>query len=172
MLRSLSLRDKGFTFIELTVVIVLIGLTLVLSVPRLRSAVLTDQLSGTVRKMVGTFRTLRNEAIREQKVYALHFDFEANRLWIDSADMTDEERMVAQERAFQLPAGVRILDVWRKGKGKDVDGEAVIRFTQKGYTEQTVIHLGAEDGRQFTLILSPFIGRVEVLEEYVEFVDI
>jgi len=163
---------KGFTLIELVVVVLLIGLTMVLSVPRLRYAMLTDDLRGTVRRMVGTVRTLRNEAIREQKVYALHFDLESNRLWADSADMTDEERIAAHQKAFQLPKGVRVLDVWRSGKGKEVAGEAVIRFTKKGYMEQSVIHLGAEDGRRFTLIFSPFLGRVKVLEEYIEFVDI
>jgi general secretion pathway protein H len=163
---------KGFTLIELVVVVLLIGLTMVLSVPRLRYAMLTDDLRGTVRRMVGTVRTLRNEAIREQKVYALHFDLESNRLWADSADMTDEERIEAHQKAFQLPKGVRVLDVWRSGKGKEVAGEAVIRFTKKGYMEQSVIHLGAEDGRRFTLIFSPFLGRVKVLEEYIEFVDI
>lgn len=164
--------EKGFTLIELVVVVLLIGLTMVLSVPRLRYAMLTDDLRGTVRRMVGTVRTLRNEAIREQKVYALHFDLESNRLWADSADMTDEERIEAHQKAFQLPKGVRVLDVWRRGKGKEVAGEAVIRFTKKGYMEQSVIHLGAEDGRRFTLIFSPFLGRVKVLEEYIEFVDI
>ena len=163
---------KGFTLIELVVVVLLIGLTMVLSVPRLRYAMLTDDLRGTVRRMVGTVRTLRNEAIREQKVYALHFDLESNRLWADSADMTDEERIEAHQKAFQLPKGVRVLDVWRSGKGKEVAGEAVIHFTKKGYMEQSVIHLGAEDGRRFTLIFSPFLGRVKVLEEYIEFVDI
>lgn len=164
--------EKGFTLIELVVVVLLIGLTMVLSVPRLRYAMLTDDLRGTVRRMVGTVRTLRNEAIREQKAYALHFDLESNRLWADSADMTDEERIEAHQKAFQLPKGVRVLDVWRSGKGKEVAGEAVIRFTKKGYMEQSVIHLGAEDGRRFTLIFSPFLRRVKVLEEYIEFVDI
>jgi len=168
----LNLGKKGFTFIELTVVIVLIGLTLTLAVPRLRYAMLTDDLKGTVRRMVGTVRSLRNEAIREQKLYALHFDLEANRLWINSEDMTDEERMEANKKAFQLPDGVRVLDVWRRGKGKMSAGEVAIRFTKKGYMEESVIHLGAEDGRQFTLIFSPFIGRVKLLEEYIEFVDI
>ena len=119
-----------------------------------------------------TVRTLRNEAVREQKIYALHFDLESNRFWIESADMTDEERTDAYQKAFQLPKGIRILDVWRKGKGKEAAGEAAIRFTKEGYIEQSVVHLGAADGRQFTLIFSPFLGKVEVLDKYVEFIDI
>jgi len=162
-------KTKGYTFIELTVVVFLIGLTLVLTVPKFRYAMLTDDLKATVRRMVGTVRSLKNEAIREQKIYTLHFDLESNRFWIESADMTDEGRDLAYENAFQLPEGVRILDVWSGARGKKVDGKAAIRFTKKGYIEQSVIHLAAEDGREFTLELSPFLGKVKVSEKYIEF---
>ena len=163
---------KGYTFIELTVVIFLIGLTLVLTVPRFRYEMLTDDLKATVRRMVGTIRSLRNDAIREQKLYVLCFDLGSNRYWIESADMTDEGRALEYEKALQLPGGVQILDVWSGEMGKKVDGKAAIRFTKKGYIEPSIIHLGAEDGRKFTLELSPFMGKVKVFEKYVEFIGI
>ena len=165
----ISIRCKGYTFIELTVVIFLIGLTLALTVPRFRYAMLTDELKATVRRMVGTVRSLRNEAIREQSIYALHFDLESHRFWIESADMTDEGRKLAYERAFQLPQGVRIVDVWSREKGKKADGEAIVHFTKKGYIEHSVIHLAGDDDRNFTLEFSPFLGKIKVFEKYIEF---
>ena len=163
---------KGYTFIELTVVIFLIGLTLVMTVPRVSDEMLTDDLKSTVRRMVGNIRSLRNDAIREQKIFKLCFDIGSNRYWIESAGMTDDERSLAYNDAISLPGGVQILDVWSGDMGKKVDGKAAIRFTKKGYIEQSVIHLGAEDGRKFTLELSPFMGKVKVLEKYVEFIGI
>jgi Tfp pilus assembly protein FimT len=163
--------SKGYTFIELTVVIFLIGLTLVLTVPKFRYAMLTDDLKATVRRMVATVRTLRNEAIRKQEIYTLHFDLESNRFWMESGDMTDEGRELAYEKAFQLPQGVRILDVWSRARGKKTDGKAIVHFTKKGYIEQSAIHLAADDGREFSLVLSPFLGKVKVFEKYVEYVD-
>jgi general secretion pathway protein H len=168
----ISRQSKGFTFIELTVVILLIGLMFALTIPRFQGALLTDDLKKTTRRMIGMIKNLRNEAIREQKDYFLHFDFESNRLWIDSADMTEMERATASEEASHLPDGVRIMDVWFRGEGKTMSGEAAIRFNRKGYVPQSVIHLGSEDGREFTLVLSPFLGRVKVLETYVDFVDL
>jgi general secretion pathway protein H len=82
--------------------------------------------------------------------------------------MGEEEMAMARERAFKFPHGIRILDVWHRGRGKKVDGVAVIRFTKKGYVEQTVIHLGAEDGREFSLALSPFLGKIKVYNRYVD----
>ncbi len=165
-------KTKGYTFIELTVVIFLIGLTLVLTVPRFRYSIVTDDLKATVRQMIGTIRGLRNEAIREYKIYRLHFDLESNRLWVESTSMTEEERAEAYKKAFQLPEGVRILDVWRRETGKKMAGQTAIHFTKKGYVERSIIHLAAEDGRKFTLVLSPFLGKVKVHEKYVEVVGI
>lgn len=168
----ISQHSKGFTFIELTVVILLLGLMFALTVPRFQGALLTDDLKGSTRKMIGIIKNLRNEAIREQKDYILHFDLESNRFWIDSTDMTELERATASEEASHLPDGVRIMDVWFRGEGKTMAGETAIRFNKKGYVPQSVIHLGSDDGREFTLVLSPFLRRVKVLETYVDFADI
>jgi len=160
--------DKGYTLIELAVVVILIGLFLGLSIPRFQYAMVSDDLKATIRRIVGTVKGLRNEAIREQQVYIFHLDLESNRLWIEPPGIGEEERALARERAFKFPPGVRILDVWCKGKGKKVNGEVAIRFSKKGYVEQTVIHLGAEDGREFTLVLNPFLGTIKVYDKYVD----
>jgi general secretion pathway protein H len=159
---------KGFTLIELTVVVFLIGVMLAVSIPRIRYSLITDNLKSTTRRIVGLITGLRNEAIREQKTYLLHFDIGSNQLWIDFDDITKEGREMAQEKAFQLPVDVRIIDVWTKGKGKRVEGEVSIRFSKKGYAEQTVIHLGAEDGREFTLLLNPFLAKIKSYDKYVD----
>ena len=170
--KILSRDKKGYTFIELTVVVLLIGLMMAVTLPRFRYAVLTDNLKTATRRLVGTIKTLRNEAVREQKGFVLHFDLESNRFWHESSAMTEEERLISHEKASSLPGGVRILDIWLKDKGKKVAGETAIRFNKKGYVQQSAIHLASEDGRQFTLVLSPFLGRVQILEKYVEFEDV
>jgi Tfp pilus assembly protein FimT len=167
----LDWKSKGFTFVEITVVIFLVGLTLLFAIPRFRSTILTDDLKKTVRRMVAEIRETRNDAVRENCSYSLHLDLDANRIWRESTNMTGEDRLKAEDQAHRFPEGVGILDVWRGNTGKVTGGEVVIGFTRKGYMEQSVIHLEADDGRQFTLILNPFLGKVQVLEKYVEFVE-
>ena len=162
------MKQQGFTLIELTVVVFLIGVMLAVSIPRFRYSFITDSLKSTTRRIVGLVKDLRNEAIREQKIYLLHFDIEANQLWIDSDGITDEEREMAQEKAFQLPEDVRIIDIWIKGRGKRFNGDISLRFSKKGYTEQALIHLGAEDGREFTLLLNPFLAKIKTFDTYVD----
>ena len=79
---------------------------------------------------------------------------------------------MAREKAFNLAKGVRILDIRFKGEGKKMDGETGIRVNRKGYVQPSVIHLGSDDGREFTLVLSPFLGRVNILENYVDIEDL
>ena len=170
--RGSRLSEKcGYTFVELMVVIVLIGLMLTLTVPRLRESLLTDTLKSTVRKMVGTIKYVRNEAVREHRPYLLHFNFESNTFWADSPDMTEEERTKAKKQASSFPEEVLLMDVWSKVEGKRGDGETRIIFSERGYVKQSAIHIGSEDGKRYTIVLSPFLGRVQILEGYVEFED-
>ena len=83
---------KGFTLIELTVVVFLIGVMLAVSIPRFRYSLITDNLKSTTRRIIGLVKGLRNEAIREQKMYLLHFDIGSNQLWIDFDDITRRTR--------------------------------------------------------------------------------
>ncbi|NVM57731.1 MAG: prepilin-type N-terminal cleavage/methylation domain-containing protein [Desulfobacterales bacterium] len=159
---------KAYTLIELMVVVLLIGLMLALAIPRFHDALLTDDLKAATRRMIGTVRCLRNKAVREQKVYRLHFDLESNRFWIEWHPMTNEERAEAREKASGFPGGIRILNVCRTGAGKKEVGDTAIHFNKKGYVEQAVIHLGAEDGRAHTIVLSPFLGTIKTYDRYVE----
>jgi prepilin-type N-terminal cleavage/methylation domain-containing protein len=167
----MSGNTKGYTFIEITVVLILIGVMASISMPKIRHAVLTDKLKSASRKMIGVISSLRNDAIREQKAFYLHFDLEANRFWSDSEAMLEEERLSANEEAASLPEGIRVLDVWFRGKGKKQHGVVAIRFNKKGYVQESAIHLNSDDGRQFTLLLSPFLGKIKAFEDYIEFED-
>ncbi|MBW1691928.1 MAG: prepilin-type N-terminal cleavage/methylation domain-containing protein [Deltaproteobacteria bacterium] len=161
-------KRRGYTLIELTVVIVLIGMMLAIAIPRIRYSLLTDNLKSVTRRMIGIVKEIRNDAVREQKAYFLYLDLASNKVWVESQGMGQEERAMTRQRAFTFPEDVRIMDVWREEHGKQVDGEVVIRFTKKGYVEHTAIHLGAEDGREFTLILSPFLGTIKGYDRYVD----
>jgi hypothetical protein len=119
--------------------------------------------------MVGIVNNLRNEAVRERQTYTLHFDLNSSKFWTTWDLMTVEEQTLAREQASSLPADVRIRDVWIKGEGKVVEGEASIRFTPRGYAQAAAVHLRSPDGREITLELSPFISKVTVIDKYVEF---
>jgi len=161
-------NDKAFTFLELTVVIFLIGLMLALTIPRFRHGLLSDDLKATTRRMMGTIRTLRSDAVRDQKGYRLHFDLESNQIWVEWDAMTSEQRDAVRQCASKLPAGISILDVHSSGAGKQDVGDAKIHFTKQGYVEEAVIHIGSDDGRAHSIMLSPFLSKIKTYDTYVE----
>ncbi len=165
---SMTCKARAYTLIELTVVVFLIGLMLALTVPRIQHSLLSDDLKAATRRMVGTVRTLRDKAIRDQKDYVLYLDLESNQFWVEWSPMTIEQKADARQNASTLPGNIRILDVSRRDSGKQDIGDTVIHFTKKGYVEQAVIHLGTKEGRAYTIVLSPFLGTAKTYDTYVD----
>ena len=163
-----SSNTSGYTLIELIVVIVLLGLMFGLVVPKFRQAVLSDSLDATSLRLIGLIENLRERAISDQVSYVLHLDIRGKEVWAFAVDATAEEQEAARERSYSLPADVIIEDIWSWSRGKLYD-EATIQFSKKGYIEQAMIHLQAEDGRQLSLELTPFLGSIKIHEGYVDF---
>ena len=117
---------------------------------------------------VGLVQDLGERAISNQISYILHLDLRGRRLWAFASDATEEEQDEARNKAYELPDDVEIRDVWSWGGGK-LYTEATIRFSRKGYVEQSMIHLQSEYGREISLELTPFLGSIKVHEGYVDF---
>lgn len=159
---------SGYTLIELIVVLILLGLMFGLTVPRFRQAIVSDSLDATALRFIGLVQNLREKAISEQVVYVLHIDIRDRRIWSYAVTASEEEQVAARERAYELPLDIRIEDVWTWRNGKLYE-EGTIRFSRKGYIEQSMIHLQSEDGRRISLELTPFLGSIKTHEGYLDF---
>jgi type II secretion system protein H len=167
MMRPL-VRENGFTLIELIVVIVIIGLTTALTMPRFRYSLLSDPLKTSTRRLAGLINNLSQEAIHENEDVLLYFDLSGDLYWTEKSGMTAEGRLLAKEKAVKLPEEIEVIDIRKKGEDRAITGEVALRITKRGYLQPAVIHLGKEGGKVFTLSLRTFSGRVEIREGYVE----
>jgi len=163
-----SMTDRGYTLIELSVVVLLIGMMLLVAVPRVRDAVLSDDLKAATRRLVGAARELKNESIREQVDYILHLDLAHPGFWVYSADTTPEKLAEIRKKASPFADGLKITDFIRPGEEKQTEGDAEIRFHRQGYVDPAVIHLKKND-REFTVVFQPFLNTVTVYEKYVDY---
>lgn len=163
---------RGFTLIELTIVIFIAGLLLSVTVPVVRDTLLHDDLKTASRKLAATIIRLRNDSVGEYKDYLLMFDLEKGRYWYEGSDMGDTELLEVRELANTLPEDVRILDIEVFGSEKKVNGEAGIRFSRKGYAGYSLIHLSDKSDRRFTLVIEPLLKKVKIMEDYLSFEDI
>ena len=161
-------RNRGYTLIELSVVVLLVGMMLLIAVPRVRDTLLNDELRAAVRHLIGATRELRNESVREQVDYILQIDLNEQTFWTYPADTTAEKRAEIRKAASRFPEGIRITGVRHAGEAAKADGEVSIRFFRRGYAEPTVVHV-AKDERAFTLVFNPFLQAVTVHEKDVDF---
>lgn len=162
------MTNRGYTLIELSVVVLLVGILLLIAVPRVRDTLINDDLKVATRRLVGAARELRNESVRERTDSILHIDLNRSALWSYTADTTAERRAELRKKAVLLPEGIRVVEVRQANAAKKTEGEAVIRFFRGGYMTPTVIRLAKGD-RTFSLVFHPFLQAVSMYESDVDF---
>ncbi|BCO09794.1 hypothetical protein GF1_21700 [Desulfolithobacter dissulfuricans] len=162
--------DNGFTLLELLVVMVLIAIMTVFAVPRLYTALLTDPLKSTARRLIGLVAETSQQAVRSSRGYYLHLDLGEGRVWA-SADKERKNIPGDQAALLQLPAQVRIRDVVSVHGGRRSVGSTTIWFSRKGYVDKTLIHLQDQDGNEMTVLLSPFLSVTRIFGDYLDLDD-
>ncbi|MEE4605914.1 MAG: type II secretion system protein [Desulfobacteraceae bacterium] len=161
---------RGFTLIELIVVIALIGLMLFFSLPRIQNNPFLDGSKKSARWLIGKVQALKESAIRDQKQYSLHFDLDSGRIWETNESMSQEDYENAELNSYALPDDVRIVDVEYPAKEKITTGQTEITFYKAGYTDKAFIHM-QEGDTYLSFLIEPFLSNIKVIEEYVGFGD-
>jgi prepilin-type N-terminal cleavage/methylation domain-containing protein len=161
--------NRGFTFLELAVVLTLLGLFSVLTVPSLQGMLSGDKLDRAARNMATVIRHARGLAAGEGTLHYVRFDLGEGKYWLSrergqlGSDLQHED--VIKRR--RLPDGVSFKDVETNGKGMVAKGETVIHFWSSGLVEMATIHLRDDNNRQITLFVNPVTGSVRMEESYV-----
>jgi len=150
------------------VVVFLIGILLLVAMPRLPEAPLTDHTRKTSRWLVLKIRDLKHRSVSEQKTYSLQIDLDTNRLWVIREDMTEEQKIAAEEDAFQPGGSVRIVDIQFPQQERSGVGREEVRFYPRGYSDRALLHLDDGDQR-YTFRIEPFLSRVRIYETYVSY---
>lgn len=164
-----SIGTNGFTLIEITIVLALIGVLLFFAVPRFQDALLIDPSKKPTRWLMITIPQLRSSAIRDQQDYHLHVDLSENRLWATHAAETDEAQKRAQKDAYQLSEGVRLTGVvFANGRKQTVD-VATIVFHPQGWADRAIIQMETNGRDRFSFIIRPFLTRIERIDGYQDF---
>ncbi|PLX78741.1 MAG: hypothetical protein C0615_03350 [Desulfuromonas sp.] len=168
MSRAGASTEYGFTLVELTLVIALLGLLLGMVVPRL-PAIGEKRLDATARRIAAMTRHLYNEAALTGLEHRLFFDIEKNSLGGRRIEENGElVPVTGSGRDLDLSSPIRLADVSLPGRERINRGEVSSRILPVGWIEETVIHLQGEK-RTLTLYLQPLTGETEIYEGYKEF---
>ena len=161
---------KGFTLIELIVVMALLGIMIAFSVPRLHGTIFLDDTKKSSRWLIGKIQALKEAAIQSQKQYVLHIDIDTDRVWDTNESMSADDLEKATLDAYALPGTIKVMDVEFPVAGKIFSGRADIRFYKAGYTDKALIHI-QDDNQQLSFLIEPFLPQVKLFEKYATFED-
>jgi len=165
-----SLTEKGFTLVELVVVIALMSIMLVVAVPRFSAFLTTDDTDEALRWLIIKTRYLKERAVSDQRNYSLHVDMGNSRLYITNEAMeTEEELQEAVKNGYELPEYLRVLDVEFFGTGIMTAGTATVQFNRRGYSDRAIIHMEDDEGQQYSIAIEPFLSRIRIDEHYASF---
>lgn len=174
----------GFTLLELSVVIFILGLLVTLALPRFGS-IGRARLEASAKRLASLVRYLGSEAAFKSQLYRLHYDLDEHTYWVSvfaagqnqqnqqnqidqqaRAEFIDDPDPLAQP--VRLPPTISFADVRVPGIGRVSRGNVYTHFYPQGYTDPTVIHLRDQEARVMTVSIPPLIGEVGVFEGYVD----
>lgn len=164
-----AIGARGFTLIELAVVIVILGVMIALVIPAM-GELDSANLKRSARHLTGMIRFLRDDAQAKKAVYRLSFDIPNGRYWAErltiSVDTTAEFKRLSSPLANEGTLYGRT--VFKDVHVPSHPDEPYILFTPEGWVEKAYIYLRDGEERDYTLIVNPLTGNTELLDGYVE----
>lgn len=159
----------GFTLIEIVVVMVIIGMVMMLVLPRLPASD-EENLKISARTLASTLRYLQERAATSRTVYylALEPGTESVKIFEIGADGSSKEPSDPLLQKSPVKEGVVVTDVRIPRLGKISDGQLRLDIGMGGVRDFVTIHLRSSGGQFRTVMAFPSGGKVKVYEGNIE----
>ncbi len=149
------IKSRGFSLLELLVVLVIIGLSASLVLPSLTGGLSSLRLKTAAREVSATLRYARSLAVSVGKEQVINMDIEEGKYWLNEDKDNNRE----------LPSDIRFLNVTTQGE-EITTGMAGIVFYPMGNSSGSSIFITAGKDRNCHILTQLATGVVEVsLEE-------
>ncbi len=174
---GVPLGQGGFTLIELTLVMFIIGMLVALTFPKFRNIGGGD-IKLETRTLIAYVQGLYSEATFTRRQHRLVLDLSENRYWGEAEQPTGMGRPTGRKvfrpvgrdflKPVTLPKGVTLDDAIVGAFGKRTDGTVYANFYPLGRVDFTTIHLSDDGDGVMTLMVNPITGQVTVSNRYLE----
>ena len=160
------MKDRGFSLLELIIVLVLLGLFTALMAPSFSRFSKSVELKGAAKKVASILRYYRSEAINKGKVYQVLFDSNLMEVKVQSIEGEDQEKTEKKEatgapKAFPLPAGVQMKELNFESTQYPSDLPA-IEFYPNGGSNGGDILLDTRSQKGFKIKVNFLTGKVAI----------
>lgn len=114
------MKNRGFSLIELIVVLTILALSVTLVTASMSNLSRTIELKAAAKKVSGILRYYRSEAVHKGTVYQLLFDSESGKVKVQSVSLTElaEEKEADEKKGggsaktlYGLPEGIQMREI-------------------------------------------------------------
>jgi general secretion pathway protein H len=163
------MNRRGFTLIEIAVVLAIIGMVLMLVMPRLPSSARED-LKISARTLASTLRYMQDRASTGRTAYYLRMEpgTDSVKVLEAAADGSEKEPLDPLLQKRPVKEGIVVADVTIPRLGKINDGKIRLDVGNAGLRDLVVIHLRSLEGQFWTVMAFPASGKVKVFDGYQE----
>jgi general secretion pathway protein H len=151
--------SRGFSLLELVIVLIIISLLALLVTPRLTKTISHMEVKSAAKKISAILRYCRSDAINKNRIVQVNFDTESNLISVMSADEGEENPIM--RNSYLLPKVIRMEKI---EAGKTILENALPSFEfypNGGANGGTAVVRGGE-GRAYTLQVDFLTGGVKV----------
>lgn len=157
----------GFTLIEIAIVLALIGMVMMLVMPRLPASE-HENLKISARTLAATLRYMQERAATTRTSYFITMapGTDAVTLREVAADGSGKEPSDPLLQKSPLKNGIHVADVVIPRLGKINDGQVRLDAGMGGVRDFVTIHLSSTSGQFWTVMVFPAGGKVKNYEGY------
>ena len=165
--------QRGFTLIELMIVIILIGIFTGLMVGEMRGTFEDALLRSTARKLIATANLASSKAVTSTRAHSMHIDSTAGtiRIQMEGDSATPEDEKLDTRVSIEVRESTPVVDADEEEGSKDEQQSVVnperIRFFPDGTATGREITLRDRLGVELRLQINPITSRIRMLESEV-----
>jgi len=167
--------DRGFTFVELMVVLAILAFAFSYGIIHLDGATGTARISSAARQIGTTFEFLRGQAIQSARPIELHIDLDLAewktvippRPSESSAERSEDEEILVMDPVGFGTTAIRFDAIQFDPNDQQTSGQVVITFSALGEMSPNGLMLrlvsdevGAEDEKYFSVEVNGLTGEV------------
>ncbi len=172
------MKTRGYTLIELVVVVVIAGILVAMTVTRLDYLLPKYRLRGAAREVGAIMKQARVRAASTGREVYVEFDLRKGTYWLLVAfPKLDDAGREVEPRSFEhqpvlrqvLPGDsgdVEFVDVIFGVRDKVDSGTARLRVSPFGSTNHVIVNLRGWDGREMAVKMNGFTGNLSFYEEH------
>jgi prepilin-type N-terminal cleavage/methylation domain-containing protein len=148
-------NERGFTLLELSLVILVMALAVAISYPALTRGSSSFQLKATGREILNLLRYAREKAITEQRPLMVVFDR-------DKQTVVLADEFGEPAKTIAMPNNVRIARL-ALPSGELQQGPLAVHFLPNGSAEKAEVQLDSDRGISVRIATDPITGGARII---------